>query len=128
MAPDEAVVIDLQPAPGPRPSHGARMLQPLVGRAHGELSLGGAVELPDGPRRKRRQRCLFDRGRAGGSSVHEAPERREVGKIAQREQALQVSGHHERQRRPVLGHGVGNSAGVEALQDDDVAAGQERPD
>src|SRR5438874_11081477 len=43
MAPDEAVVIDLQPAPGPRPSHGARMLQPLVGRAHGELSLGGAV-------------------------------------------------------------------------------------
>ena len=125
MTPDEPVVVDVEAPSRSGPPDGARVLAPLVGSAHCELALGGAVELPDRARRERGESRFLERARTRRPRVHQPSERREVGKVPMREQALQVGGHHERQRRPLLGDGVADDLGVETFEDDDVAPRQQ---
>ena len=77
-APQLAALVGLQPPPGPGPPDAAGVREPVVGRADGELRLGGAVELPDAAGRQGVEHRPLERRGAGRAGVHEPAERRPV--------------------------------------------------
>ena len=53
-------------------------------------------------------------------------ERRKIGEITEGQEPLQMGGHHERERGPLLDSSVDELAGVEAFEDEDLAPRQQR--
>ena len=120
--------VDVEAPAGAGPADGAGVLEPFLGRAHGELGLGRAVELPDGVPPGAGHDGALDRLGARCAGVGQEAQGVELlvgAEVGLLEDALQVGRDEEGGGRAVAAQRLEGGGGVEAAEDGERPARQQ---
>lgn len=102
------------------------MVEPIGGRARGELAFGRAIELPHLLEAERVDGGVFQRRGARGAGVDREAEAAERRQFVEGEEPLQVRWHHECGRGSMQRDRAGRGVRVERAQDHHGASRQQR--